>query len=218
MNNIKDYRKDELRAYVIGNILVGLYATGLFTPETMNDNVWVTMLNSAIVSTFLYIYVYMLDTLIPADWKDTLVYLFTGRPGDKIFTRIKEKDIDNRFTKEQAQVKYADIYSEIHKLSCTKEKQKYENSQWYGLYKKHENEGAVFVAQRDFLLNRDMSFMTLNMLFIYLVVSLLFGAIAFSWKVLVFLIMEFVVTNLAARGRAGKFARNVIAADIWKKQ
>lgn len=111
MNNIKDYRKDELRAYVVGNILVGLYATGLFTPETMNDNVWVTMLNSAIVSTFLYIYVYMLDTLIPADWKDTLVYLFTGRPGDKIFTRIKEKDIDNRFTKEQAQVKYADIYS-----------------------------------------------------------------------------------------------------------
>lgn len=217
MNNIKDYRKDELRAYVIGNILVGMYVYGWFTLETMNDNAWIALLDSAIVSTFLYIFVYMLDTLISADWKDKLVYLFTGRPGDTIFTRIKEKDIDSCFTKEQAQVKYADIYAEIDKLSCTKEKQKYENSQWYGLYKKHENEGTVFVAQRDFLLNRDMSFMTLNMLFIYLVVSLLFGAIAFSWKVLVFLIMEIVVTNLAARGRAGKFARNVIAADIWEK-
>lgn len=106
MNNVKDYRKDELRAYVIGNILVGMYVYGWFTIETMNNNAWIALLNSAIVSTFLYIFVYMLDTLIPADWKDTLVYIFTGRPGDTIFTRIKEKDIDGRFTKEQARDKY----------------------------------------------------------------------------------------------------------------
>ena len=217
MNNIKDYRKDELRAYVIGNILVCMYVYGWFTLETMNDNAWIALLNSAIVSTFLYIFVYMLDTLIPADWKDTLVYLITGRPGDTIFTRIKEKDIDSRFTKEQAKAKYADIYTEIDKLLCRKEKQKYENSQWYGLYKKHETEGAVYVANRDFLLNRDMSFMTINMAFIYLIVSVLFGAVVFSWNVLVFLIVEFLVTNIAARGRACKFTRNVIAADIWKK-
>lgn len=53
MNNIKDYRKDELRAYVIGNILVGMYVYGWFTLETMNDNAWIALLNSAIVSTFL---------------------------------------------------------------------------------------------------------------------------------------------------------------------
>lgn len=194
-----------------------MYVYGWFTLETMNDNAWIALLNSAIVSTFLYIFVYMLDTLIPTDWKDTLVYLFTGRPGDTIFSRIKEKDVDSRFTKEQAQAKYSDIYTEIDKLTCAEKKQKYENSQWYGLYKKHEAEGAVFVAHRDFLLNRDMSFMTINMAFIYLVISLVFGAVVFSWKVFVFLIIEFIITNLAARGRACKFTRNVIAADIWKK-
>lgn len=62
MNDIKDYRNNELKNYVIGNILLVLYFSGifdnLFTLDiNSNLNIWKTLIESALVSSIIYIYV-----------------------------------------------------------------------------------------------------------------------------------------------------------------
>ncbi len=217
MNNIKDYRKDELRAYVIGNILVALLLHGWVTPEAIKEETLTVLVSSAVISSVIYIYVFILDSVVPASWKDNLVYAFIGRPGDTVFTDIRSGDLDARFTKEEAVEKYADVYSEIDSKSTEKEKHKIENSTWYSIYQKYEDKGTVFISQRDFLLNRDMSFITLDIMAAYVAFSVLFGEINVRRDFLIVLVIEFVLTNLAARWRAKKFVLNVIAADIHKR-
>lgn len=63
MNDIKDYRNNELKNYVIGNILLVLYFSGifdnLFTLDiNSNLNIWKTLIESALVSSIIYIYVF----------------------------------------------------------------------------------------------------------------------------------------------------------------
>lgn len=70
MNDIKDYRNNELKNYVIGNILLVLYFSSifdnLFTLDiNSNLNIWKTLIESALVSSIIYIYVFLLDSLIP---------------------------------------------------------------------------------------------------------------------------------------------------------
>ena len=74
MNDIKDYRNNELKNYVIGNILLVLYFSSifdnLFTLDiNSNLNIWKTLIESALVSSIIYIYVFLLDSLIPGDIK-----------------------------------------------------------------------------------------------------------------------------------------------------
>lgn len=64
MNDIKDYRNNELKNYVIGNILLVLYFSGifdnLFTLDiNSNLNIWKTLIESALVSSIIYIYVFV---------------------------------------------------------------------------------------------------------------------------------------------------------------
>lgn len=66
MNDIKDYRNNELKNYVIGNILLVLYFSGifdnLFTLDiNSNLNIWKTLIESALVSSIIYIYVFLLE-------------------------------------------------------------------------------------------------------------------------------------------------------------
>lgn len=63
MNDIKDYRNNELKNYVIGNILLVLYFSSifdnLFTLDiNSNLNIWKTLIESALVSSIIYIYVF----------------------------------------------------------------------------------------------------------------------------------------------------------------
>ena len=67
MNDIKDYRNNELKNYVIGNILLVLYFSSifdnLFTLDiNSNLNIWKTLIESALVSSIIYIYVFLLDS------------------------------------------------------------------------------------------------------------------------------------------------------------
>lgn len=59
MNDIKDYRNNELKNYVIGNILLVLYFSSifdnLFTLDiNSNLNIWKTLIESALVSSIIY--------------------------------------------------------------------------------------------------------------------------------------------------------------------
>ena len=62
MTDIKDYRNSELKNYVIGNILLVLYFSGMFSKifsEDVNSNldIWSIVIESALISSIIYIYV-----------------------------------------------------------------------------------------------------------------------------------------------------------------
>lgn len=202
---------------MIGNVLAALLVYGVITPETIKSSDMYALLSAVVISSVIYVYAFILDTVVPAGWKDSLVYAITGKPGNTIFSDIKEKDMDDRFTREEARKKYKDVYQKIDEASSDKERHRIENASWDSIYRKYQDKGAVYMAHRDFLLNRDMSFITLDMIVAYFVFSVLLGEISFQWSYLIFLLSEFVVTNLAAKWRVKRFVLNVIAADIHKE-
>lgn len=214
-NSIKDYRKAELKYYVIGNILVILLISNdSFDIDKLKNILYIIniILKTTIFLSLIYVYTYILDSSISAIWKDKLIYFYRGRPGDTIFTKIQNNNVDFRFTPDVVKEKYSNIYKELEK------NKKLQNSCWYEIYKKHENKESIYTAHRDFLLNRDMCTMTLVITILYVVFIFLWDVQYFSWKVLMFFGIEFLITNIAARNKAWRFAYNVIAMDIHENK
>ena len=217
---MKDYRKDELKTYVIGNILIIVMFSGLFKIFfSLSDgtiDIISKLLGSALLSSILYIYVFILDSFIPSKLKDFVVYFPCGRPGDKIFEKIREKEIDPRFTHEDAMTKYQDIYKELDLISDRKKKHVFQNSKWYGIYQSIEENPTVILAQKDFLLNRDMCIITVVILILYVLISRISKIYPIKGGALMWMLAEILLTNIAAKGKAERFALNVIAKDIHK--
>ena len=217
---MKDYRKDELKTYVIGNILIILMFSGLFKIFfSLSDgtiDIVSKLLGSALLSSILYIYVFILDSFIPSKLKDFVVYFPCGRPGDKIFEKIRKKGIDPRFTQEDAMTKYQDIYKELDLISDRKKKHVFQNSRWYEIYQSIEENPTVTLAQKDFLLNRDMCIITVVILILYVLISRISKIYTIKGGALLWMLVEILLTNIAAKAKAKRFALNVIAKDIYK--
>ena len=132
-NNLKDYREKELKNYVIGNALIIIVLLGIFNTlldvkmDESTNNILLTLsseiISAGIFSSILYTYVFILDAIIPGNWKDSICNLCRPLPGEIIFEEIREKANDKRFTKEKALQKYANIYEIIDNL-IGKEKRK----------------------------------------------------------------------------------------------
>ena len=219
MNDIKDYRNNELKNYVIGNILLVLYFSGifdnLFTLDiNSNLNIWKTLIESALVSSIIYIYVFLLDSLIPGDIKQKVAYFHIGKlPGYTIFTKMKQNNKDDRFTHADIVKKYASIYSNMP--VGKKEKGKYENAQWYKIYNNYKNESKILIANRDSLLSRDLTIITIMLIIIYFILIGL-KIIVFSKTIVTVMLIELIVSNISMRGKATRLAYNVISEDIYK--
>ncbi|MDB8699267.1 hypothetical protein PNU98_16200 [[Ruminococcus] gnavus] len=219
MNDIKDYRNNELKNYVIGNILLVLYFSGifdnLFTLDiNSNLNIWKTLIESALVSSIIYIYVFLLDSLIPGDIKQKVAYFHIGKlPGYTIFTKMKQNNKDDRFTHADIVKKYASIYSNMP--VGKKEKGKYENAQWYKIYNNYKNKSKILIANRDFLLSRDLTIITIMLIIIYFILIGL-KIIVFSKTIVTVMLIELIVSNISMRGKATRLAYNVISEDIYK--
>lgn len=219
MNDIKDYRNNELKNYVIGNILLVLYFSGIFDNLFTSDinsnlNIWKTLIESALVSSIIYIYVFLLDSLIPGDIKQKVAYFHIGKlPGYTIFTKMKQNNKDDRFTHADIVKKYASIYSNMP--VGKKEKGKYENAQWYKIYNNYKNESKILIANRDFLLCRDLTIITIMLMIIYFILIVL-KIIVFSKNVVAVMFIELIVSNISMRCKATRLAYNVISEDIYK--
>ena len=219
MNDIKDYRNNELKNYVIGNILLVLYFSGifdnLFTLDiNSNLNIWKTLIESALVSSIIYIYVFLLDSMIPGNIKQKIAYFHIGKlPGYTIFTKMKQSVRDDRFTQADVMQKYDQIYTNMP--TDRKEREKYENAQWYRLYRDCKNENKILIANRDFLLCRDITIITLMLLIIYMMLSCL-KIMMFSKIIVEIMGVELIVSNISMRGKAKRLAYNVISEDIYK--
>lgn len=216
MNNIKDYREKELKNYIIGNILLLLSYSGnlhkLITWGIDNSfDTWGIIIESALLSSIFYIYVFIMDSLISGEMKFVLCYLGTEKkPGYTIFTNMKNKVKDDRFSQDDVLNKYKEIYENMP----IKNRKKYENNQWFKLYNGCKNEGKVYTSHRDYLLCRDLCVSSGWIFVIYLVLVFWLNIFCFSWRVCAFVLLEIVVTNIAMRVKGERFAYNVIAVDI----
>lgn len=228
--DLKDYREKELRNYVIGNILIILLGTGQIQEiitATGTKNSWDAIsafINSGVIATLVYIYVYLIDSLIPGSIKDKLIWVRKGMPGTRVFSEIRKGHEDFRFSKEMALTKYKEVYREIDdaKGNDLKESEirKIENLAWYSAYQRNEKTAQVYVANRDWLLCRDMFMMTIwSIAGFAITVFFLHPNPSYGFYCsFIICLIELGVTWLVARIKGERFVYNVIAKDIHRKE
>lgn len=221
LNNLKDYRENELKQYVIANALVFLLVHGFINfADTENIKLVqeiVSLLGTTVLASIIYIFTILVDSVIDDKTKNKMVNLyFMKLPGEYIFTEIKNKNKDIRFTSDIVLKKYSQIYSEIpENLS---ERKKYENSQWYKIYNLHREAPMVFMSNRNYLLMRDMYISTLAIFVLYLLSCFFFKWLTYEKIYIIYLLGLSIITNIATHIKAKRFVYNVIALDISKKE
>ncbi|WP_303804695.1 hypothetical protein [Ruminococcus flavefaciens] len=233
---MKEYRKEELRNYVIGNVLFIITLSGIFDSvfdNNINDitDIIHLLFESALLSSIIYIYIYIVDSMIPYFIKEKIALFPINKPGSVVFKSIVKKKKgynDDRFTIDEVKDKYKDILKEVEKTEKAINKEynqkkkndlkrdikKYQNSKWFSIYIKHKDDNAVFTTQKDFLLNRDMNVITLSIAAIYLIICLFSDTIIFKWSVIILLIAEYIATSIAAKLKAIRFVLTVVSRDI----
>ena len=221
LNNLKDYRENELKQYVIANALVFLLVHE-FINFTDTENIKlvqgiVSLLGTTLLASIIYIFTILVDSVIDDKIKNRLVNLyFMKLPGEYIFTEIKNKNKDIRFTTDMALQKYSHIYSEIPEN--LNERKKYENSQWYKIYNLYREIPMVFMSNRNYLLMRDMYVSTLVIVVLYFISCFFFRWLTYEKLYIIYLLGILIITNVVTHIKAKRFVYNVIALDIFKKE
>jgi hypothetical protein len=218
MVNLKDYQTKELCLYVMTNISVLLLLLGFLDhPEQsviQTIEVISNILNMVILSAAIFTFTFLTDSIFSSEIKFHLAGF--QLPGGKIFSRIKNKNIDKRFSREDAILTYKNIYESMPNEK--KERYVYENSQFYKIYNQYRNVTMIMVSNRDFLLCRDIYFSTISTIALYLLLTILFKIIAFDWRYIVYLALMLIVANLGLRNKGWRFVCNIIAYDISNHQ
>lgn len=218
MSDFKEYRNNELKYYVVANLLVLIllhFKSFLESISVDGISSFVTIVNLlSIVTTSSVIYVFslILDSMFSGDLKFKLVYLWSNMPGETIFTKIQNKDTDIRFSNVDAQNKYKDIYAA---MPTNKVKLKaFQNQQWYKIYHKYKAVDMVAVSAREFRLCRDLFISTFSLLVLYIVFLLVLNIVEFSPVFLLYMLIMLIFTDIATRVKGRKWVYNVIAHDI----
>ena len=215
MENIKSYREKELKAYAVANVLLILFASGYLGEIVTGENTTFLamveeLITSALFGSIIYIYVFLADSVIPGNWKDRICFP-CGMPGSKIFKQIQDgRCQDERIDKAAVLEQYKDLYRK-------KDFESAQNSFWMKIYRSHEKSTRIFVSQRDFLLCRDMTAMTVWVLLLYCAAWIL-GFVAFDWRIIVVFIVEGLFAWLAAKSKGWRYAYNVISEDLYKEK
>lgn len=225
MKNIKDYRENELRNYVIANLLITVIFTDTLNQVFLSDDSLTQSVIKTISFTFIasiiYIFVFILDGLIPSSYKDRLIFLRKNQlPGFSIFTDIKSNKIsDIRFSKEKILKAHKEIYRELDSFqSRSEEIRKFENGKWYELYILNKESEMISTSQRDYLLTRDMYISTISIAILYVFFSQVADLVDFNGSVFLYFLVMIIVTNIVTRVKVRKFVLNVIALSIYKKK
>jgi hypothetical protein len=179
MINIKDYREKELKWYILAYLLLVLY---VLNPTLLDDyggtenliDAIIGLLSNVLLTGVICVLTFIFDSLYSTKLKEAVLFLgFTKMPGKTIFTRIKKGKLrDVRFSVTTLAETYADIIGKIP----AKEKDIFENEQWYLIYSIYKEKSMVLQAHRDFLLCRDLYTTTLTLA--------VFTLIGFSIKLL----------------------------------
>lgn len=216
LKNIKDYRENELKYYVIANLLVCLLMHGILNSDVYSLKLYqqiISLLGVTILSSVIFIFTLLTDSMISSDVKTKLTKLYFFRLyGSKIFSEIVKNNKDNRFLTERALEKYKDIYSNMPKEKS--KKAKFENDEWYQIYDKHRVAPMVFISNRDYLLMRDMYISTIILLTMYLISTFLFSWFNLNIEYVLYLLVMISCTLIATHIKSKRFVCNVIAFDL----
>lgn len=219
-NTMKNYRDAELKSYVIAAILIYFIAIngigGVFIKEEISILQFVIELsNSAIISSSIYAFVFVLDSVYGSDLKRTLVFLFADEPGQIIFDTIKKRKNDIRFSNTDAEKYYNDIFAKMPEDE--EEKKIYQNQQWYHIYHQYRDIEMVALSAKDFRLCRDIYISTINISVIYIALCIMSEIVEFNMFYIGFLVIMIIISNIAARNKGKRWVYNVIAHDISEK-
>lgn len=217
---MKEYREKEIKYLYISYIFLLLYwSTNVFQTLAQNGNGSLrgilSIMDVVAIAGVISLIAFILDSIIDSDAKDKLVGLFfIPRSGATFFSRLIEgKIVDDRFSKEEAEKRYACIIKELP--TNKKKKLAFENNQWYKIYVKFQEKDSIFQAQRDYLLCRDLYTDTIAFAVTYLVAILVFSnKVFFSSKLIIAMLVVAALTNIAAHIKMNRFVNDVIALDI----
>jgi hypothetical protein len=182
--------------------------------DTKLMDIGITIFQSATILSIVYIYGFLMDSLIAGDVKFKIAYLIWGKmPSYKIYDWIITKH-DCRFTIEMAKSKYSDIYKNLE-VSNNGE---FQSAEWNKLYRKYQNRNQVYTANRDFLLCRDIFIMSLMIMIIYIVLSKGLKMMDVCSDYMIFILAELILSNIAMRSKGKRLAFNVIAEDLLNEE
>ena len=122
MKNLKDYVKDELAKYILVNCIVLLLISGNLKIDTVHvvdvvDLLGGKMFNAAVTVYIMYIYTFILNSMMSDSFRKTLVWFLSPMPGEIVFEEIGEDSKDKRFTSEKARQIFSEIYSAMEDIS-----------------------------------------------------------------------------------------------------
>jgi len=214
---MKNYRDSELKSYVIAAILIYFITvngiSGLLKQEDISIlQLVIELLNIAIISSSIYAFVFVLDSVYGSDLKRKLVFLFTDEPGQIIFEVIKKNKNDIRFSNTDVEKYYENIYS--HMPQDKNKKKTYQNQQWYRIYHQYRDIEMVTTSAKDFRLCRDIFISTINIFIIYFILCIISEIVEFNKYYIGFLITMIIISNIATKNKGKRWVYNVIAHDI----
>ncbi|MCL2352482.1 MAG: hypothetical protein FWC55_08130 [Firmicutes bacterium] len=231
MKNLKDYRVAEQTFFILANALIFLFVHGFvkLDPKALPGSVETLgkLFNATVVSVIAFGFVWFVECVFTSGAKEKLLYLF-GRlspPGCGIFSEIRKKDGDSRFTCRQLAEKYPELYKNLpnelpgltgrEKRAARAIRRRYENRQWYAIYDTRRDADIVLASEREALMSRDIYISSLVMIALY-GAALAAGTVSFRWPYLLFLCAVTISANFGANRKAKRFAYNVVAYDVNK--
>lgn len=116
--NLKDYREKELKMYIIACIFLLICLTNNFNfdKQFLDDvSAIAKSINTILISASIYMFCYISDSVISSKFKDKIVNVFglISKPGETVFSKIKNGCDDDRIYKEKALTIYSDIYNNM---------------------------------------------------------------------------------------------------------
>lgn len=211
--NLKEYRDKELKWFLLANIILMLVGSGVLDfggVESISISDISSLFGITAVSSAIYIYTFILDSVLPSRVKVFLVFLWKHQPSCTIFTDMEQKFQDDRFKLEDAKKKYSQIYERIKSEPSSFD----QTPLWYEIYNKHRNNTIVFGSNRDYLLLRDMHSQTIVTILAYILLWWFSGLLTFSWKFVIYLAIMTVCLNISARVQGKKMVYNVLSVDV----
>ena len=182
--NLKEYRDKELKWFLLANIILMLIESGVLDfgkLESISISDISSLLGITAVSSAIYIYTFILDSILPSRVKVFLVFLWKRQPSCTIFTDMEQKFEDDRFKLEDAKKKYHQIYERIKSEPDSFD----QTPLWYEIYNKHRNNTIIFGSNPDYLLLRDMHKQTNDKLYAYFILWCFTGVLWLLVSILV---------------------------------
>ncbi|SES65810.1 hypothetical protein SAMN02910413_0323 [Pseudobutyrivibrio sp. C4] len=221
-SNIKGYRKAELTYYVIANVLVMIFIK-LYEYKKIaflkDFNLWENIdkiCYASLISFVVYIFIYVLDSAIPSQLKWKICFPFkTKKPSAIIFSRLKEKDDDDRFKYSDVEEICGDILKKLNECPTEEERNRISRIEWFRIFSLYDCETKILISKKDYVISRDLLITT----WFLLLGTIIFNATSIyrNWWTCVYVLFELVVLYFAVWAKGMRLCKNVIAFHITKE-